>query len=151
MNGKNLALINRISALTKSFNAQKTQKTISNLLIIIGALLVGMLPGKAAQAQEPPKMPYVFGMYCFMCHKEGVQIGPMGMFDMLSKTGNPLHEQFIRNNVRFGIKAMPAFRLSEVSPKELDGIVKYLKELAAYRKSHPNYKPAPVQEGGSKK
>lgn len=149
MNGKNLALINRISALTKSFVAQKAQKTIPNLLIIM-ALLSGILPGKAAQAQEPPKMPYVFGMYCFMCHKEGVQIGPMGMFDMLSKSGNPLHEQFIRNNVRFGIKAMPAFRLSEVSPKELNGIVRYLKELSAYRKSHPNYKPAPVQEGGAK-
>lgn len=149
MNRKNLALINRISALTKCFAGQKTQKT--NLLIIIGALLIGMLPGKAAEAQEPPKMPYVFGMYCFMCHKEGVQIGPMGMFDMLSKSGNPLHEQFIRNNVRFGTKAMPAFRLSEVSPKELDAIVRYLKDLAAYRKSHPNYKPAPVQEGGAKK
>ncbi|WP_243372676.1 cytochrome c [Geotalea sp. SG265] len=118
--------------------------------IVTAALALGILSGTIVRAQEPPKMPYVFGMYCFMCHKEGVQIGPMGMFDMLSKSGNPLHEQFIRNNVRFGIKAMPAFRLSEVSPKELDGIVRYLKDLAAYRKTHPNYKPAPAQEGGAK-
>ena len=62
-------------------------------------------------------MPYVFAMYCLMCHKEGVQIGPTGIFDMLSKTGNPLHEQYIRNNVRFGFNAMPAFRMSEVSPR----------------------------------
>ncbi len=121
------------------------------LAIVAAALVSGMLMGSAAQAQEPPKMPYVFGMYCYMCHKEGVQIGPTGMFDMQSKTGNPLHEQYIRNNVRFGIKAMPAFRLSEVSPKELDAIVRYLKELAAYRKTHPNYKPVPVQEGVAKR
>ena len=122
-----------------------------NMTIVTAALVFGMLLGAVAQAQEAPKMPYVFGMYCFMCHKEGVQIGPMGMFDLLSKSGIPLREQYIRNNVRFGIKAMPAFRLSEVSPKELDGIVRYLKELAAYRKTHPNYKPAPVQEGVAKK
>ncbi len=122
-----------------------------NLTIVAAALVAGMLSATATHAQEPPRMPYVFGMYCLMCHKEGVQIGPTGMFDMVSKTGNPLHEQFIRNNVRFGIKAMPAFRLSEVSPKELDGIVRYLKELAAYRKTHLNYKPVPVQEGVAKK
>ena len=75
----------------------------------------------------------------------------MQIFDMQTRTGNPLHEQYVRNNVRFGIKAMPAFRLSEVSPKELDEIVAYMKAVAAYRKTHPEYKPAPPQEGGAKK
>ncbi len=122
------------------------------LLQVAAALIFGMfLPGPGAQAQEPPKMPYVFAMYCFMCHKEGVQIGPVGIFDMVSKSGNPLHEQFIRNNTRFGINAMPAFRISEVSPKELNAIVTYLKDVAAYRKTHPDYKPAPAQEGKVKK
>jgi len=121
-------------------------------LIIIAAVLVsGMLSGSTAQAQQPPKMPYVFEMYCFMCHKEGVQIGPVGIFDMLSKSGNPLHEQYIRNNTRFGFNAMPAFRISEVSPRELDAIVTYLKDVAAYRKTNPDYKPAPAQEGKVKK
>ena len=120
-------------------------------LIVALGLALGICSGPVALASAPPKMPYVFAMYCFMCHKEGVQIGPIGVFDMQAKTGNPLHEQYIRNNVRFGIKAMPAFRLSEVSPKELDGIVRYLKALAAYRKTHPNYKPEPVQEGVAKK
>ena len=121
-------------------------------LIIIAAVLVsGMLSGLTAHAQQPPKMPYVFEMYCFMCHKEGVQIGPVGIFDMLSKSGNPLHEQYIRNNTRFGFNAMPAFRISEVSPKELDAIVTYLKDVAAYRKTNPDYKPAPAQEGKVKK
>ena len=90
-------------------------------------------------------------MYCFMCHKEGVQIGPMGIFDMQSKSGNPLHEQYIRNNVRFGFNAMPAFRLSEISPKELNAIVTYMKDVAAYRKANPAYKPAPAEEGRGKK
>ena len=123
-----------------------------NLAIVAAALLLGMLPGAGAQAQEQqPRMPYAFAMYCLMCHKQGVQIGPMGIFDMQAKTGNPLHEQLIRNNVRFGMKAMPAFRLSEVPPKNLDGIVAYLKQVAVYRKAHPDYRPAPVQEGGAKK
>jgi len=104
-------------------------------------------PRAVAQERQPPRMPYVFEMYCYMCHKEGVQIGPVQIFDMQTKTGNPLHEQYIRNNVRFGIKAMPAFRISEVSPQELDDIVAYLKAVAAYRKDHPDHKPAPAQEG----
>lgn len=123
----------------------------NTLLIVTVALVFGVLSGSRAQAQEPPKMPYVFAMYCVMCHKEGVQIGPIGIFDMLSKTGNPLHEQYIRNNVRFGFNAMPAFRLSEINPAELNSIVTYLKHVAAYRKTHPNYNPAPAQEGGVKK
>lgn len=122
------------------------------LSIVAAALVFGMLWGSGARAAlQPPRMPYAFAMYCLMCHKEGVQIGPMGIFDMQSKSGNALHEQYIRNNVRFGMKAMPAFRISEVNPKELDGIVRYLKEVAAYRKINPAYKPAPVPQGGVKK
>ena len=121
------------------------------LLLVAALLALGMFPGSSARAAGAPKMPYVFGMYCFMCHKEGVQIGPTGIFDMQTKTGNPLHEQLIRNNVRFGYNAMPAFRLSEVSPRELNEIVSYMKDVAAYRKIHPGYHPAPTQEGGAKK
>jgi hypothetical protein len=36
---------------------------------------------------------------------------------------------------------MPAFRLSEVSEKELDDIVIYLRDLAEYRKTNPDYQP----------
>jgi cytochrome c5 len=122
------------------------------LTLVTAALLFGMLvPGSGARAQEPPKMPYVFGMYCLMCHREGVQIGPVGIFDMVSKSGNPLHEQYIRNYVRFGMNAMPAFRVSEITPRELNAIVFYLKDVAAYRKTNPAYKPAPAQEGKVKK
>jgi len=121
------------------------------LTIVAALLLSGMLAGSAAQAQQPPRMPYVFEMYCLMCHKEGVQIGPMGIFDMTSKSGNPLHEQYIRSNVRFGLNAMPAFRISEISPKGLNSIVTYLKDVAAYRKTNPTYKPAPAEEGRAKK
>lgn len=122
-----------------------------SLLIAATALLFGMLlPGTRAQAQEPPKMPYVFAMYCVMCHKEGVQIGPIGIYDMLSKSGNPLHEQYIRNNTRFGFNAMPAFRVSEVTPKELNAIVAYLKDVAAYRKTNPGFNPAQTAQGGVK-
>ncbi|HJV65535.1 MAG TPA: cytochrome c [Geomonas sp.] len=120
-------------------------------LAIAAALTLGAPATQATAAPGPPKMPYLFEKYCVMCHQQGVQIGPVGIFDMQSKSGNPLHEQYIRNNVRFGMKAMPAFRLSEVPPKELDGFVTYLKEVALYRKSHPTYRPAPAQTGGAKK
>lgn len=120
-------------------------------LAIAAAFALGAPTTPAAAVPAPPKMPYAFEMYCVMCHQQGVQIGPTGIFDMTSKSGNPLHEQYIRNNVRFGMKAMPAFRLSEVPPKELDGFVTYLKEVAAYRKTNPNYRPAPAQKGGAKK
>jgi len=112
-------------------------------------LVFGLLLSAWAQAEEPPKMPYVFGMYCFMCHKEKVQIGPIGIFDMETKEGNYLHPEYIRNNTRFGYNAMPAFRLSEVSEKEMDDIVTYLKDLAAYRKIHSGYQPVEAFEGGA--
>jgi hypothetical protein len=53
--------------------------------------------------------------------------------------------------VRFGLNAMPAFRISEISPKGLNSIVTYLKDVAAYRKTNPAYKPAPAEEGRAKK
>jgi mono/diheme cytochrome c family protein len=109
------------------------------ILAVIPTL--GLLLSTGAAADEPPKMPYVFGMYCFMCHKEKVQIGPIGMFDMKSKEGNELHPEYIRNNTRFGYNAMPAFRLSEISEKELEEIVAYLRALADYRKTNPGYQP----------
>lgn len=121
------------------------------ILSIAAALTLGALATEAPAAQDAPRMPYAFEMYCVMCHQHGVQIGPTGIFDMQSKSGNPLHEQYIRNNVRFGMKAMPAFRLSEVPPRELDGFVTYLKEVAAYRKTNPTYRPAPAQKGGARK
>ncbi|QXE91295.1 c-type cytochrome [Geomonas subterranea] len=121
------------------------------ILSIAAALSLAAFTTPAPAAPGPPRMPYAFEMYCVMCHQQGVQIGPTGIFDMQSKSGNPLHEQYIRNNVRFGMKAMPAFRLSEVPPKELDGFVAYLKDVAAYRKTNPTYRPVPAQKGGAKK
>ena len=120
------------------------------IFLLVAAALVSALTGKSAGADGPPKMPYSFEMNCFGCHKEHVQSGPIGILDMRSKAGNPLHEQFIRSNVRFGYNAMPAFRPSEVSARDLDGIVAYLRDLAAYRKAHPGFKPAPAWEGGKK-
>lgn len=126
-------------------------KRRKQLALAAAALLSWALSGQAVQAQEPPKMPYPFAMYCLMCHKATVQIGPMQIFDMKTRTGNPLHVEYVRNNVRFGIRAMPAFRLSEIGASELDEIVAYMKAVAAYRKANPGYQPAPQQEGGAKR
>ncbi len=118
----------------------------TNVIMVTALLALGMLlSGSNARAQEPPKMPYVFEKNCFLCHKSPERTGPIGIYDMRSKSGNPLHEQYIRNNVRSGQNAMPAFRISEVNPKGLNAIVTYLKEMAEYRKTHPGYKPTPTE------
>lgn len=122
----------------------------TNTLKIL-TVVSGMLLSSGVRAEEPPKMPYVFEMNCFLCHKSPERTGPISIYDMRSKNGNPLHEQYIRNNARFGLNAMPAFRISEVTPKGLNAIVTYLQDVAAYRKIHPEYKPAPVKERGAKK
>jgi mono/diheme cytochrome c family protein len=121
------------------------------LTIAAAVLLCGILTGTTALAQQPPKMPYVFEKNCFLCHKSPERTGPIGIYDMTSKSGNPLHEQYIRNNVRFGLRAMPAFRISEVSPKGLNAIVAYLKDVAEYRKTNRGYKPAPADDEGAQK
>ena len=64
------------------------------ILIIIAAVLIFTpLTNNGAQANGAPQMPYIFEMNCFGCHKEPEQTGPIGIFDMQTKTGNPLHEQ----------------------------------------------------------
>jgi hypothetical protein len=120
-----------------------------HLAVAAAALVSWAVSATGARAEEPPRMPYAFEMYCLMCHKAGVQIGPMQIFDMKTKAGNPLHEQLIRNNVRFGMKAMPAFRVSEIGPAELDEMVAYLGAVAEYRKTHAGYVPAPAERGGA--
>ena len=116
---------------------------------LAAAALISWGAFAGVEALEPPRMPYAFEMYCLMCHRAGVQIGPTQIFEMKTKTGNPLNEQYIRGNVRFGLKAMPAFRVSEIGPRELDDIVAYMKAVAAYLRTHAGYKPAPTKEGGA--
>lgn len=124
-----------------------TRKTLKSTAIV---LCTGIMLSTHAWANEQPKMPYIFEKYCFGCHKEHVQTGPIGILDMRTKAGNPLNEEYIRSNIRFGYNAMPSFRPSEVSDKGMDEIVSYLKVLAAYRKAHPGYHPAAPERGGKK-
>ncbi len=125
-----------------------TRKLLYGSAIVLG---MGVMLSMNALASGQPKMPFAFEKFCFPCHKTDVRTGPIGILDMRSKAGNPLHEEYIRSNVRFGFNAMPAFRPSEVNDKAMNDIVSYLTGLAAYRKMHPDYQPAPVQEEGAKK
>lgn len=118
-----------------------TLKIAKGSAIALCALI--MLSMNALAGEQPPNMPYVFEKFCFGCHREHIQAGPIGILDMRSKAGNPLHPEYIRSNVRFGYNAMPSFRPSEVNDKGLEEIVSYLTRLAAYRKTHPGYQPVP--------
>lgn len=119
------------------------RKTVNCMSI---ALCTAIMLGAHALAADQPRMPYVFEKFCFPCHREHVQVGPVGIFDMRSKAGNPLNRDYIRSNVRFGYNAMPAFRPSEINDKAMGEIVSYLEGLAAYRKTHAAYQPAPERK-----
>ena len=121
-----------------------TEKIMNGAVV---ALVMGAMLVVNAQANGQPRMPYAFEKFCFPCHRAEIRTGPAAILDMRSKAGNPLHEEYIRSNIRFGFNAMPAFRPSEVNDKAMNEIVSYLKGLAAYRKVHPDYQPEPVQEG----
>lgn len=65
----------------------------------------------------------VFMRECHQCHPGGeAGLGP-------AINNKPLPGFMIRLQVRHGIGAMPAFSQSEISPKELDELVEFLKAL----------------------
>jgi len=103
-------------------------------LFVIGACGLSTL---ASAQQNEPLMPYTYAMYCHQCHSQEPGVGPLGIMDMKDKDGNLMHPEYILGNVRFGFKAMPAFRNSEVSDQEMQEIVTYLKNLATYRAAKP--------------
>ena len=56
-----------------------------NTIKMLTAVLVsGMLLSAGARAQEPPKMPYVFEMNCFLCHNPEVSSHQPSSTNLLS-------------------------------------------------------------------
>lgn len=111
-----------------------TARLLWACLFIIGAC---GLSTSASPQQNEPLMPYTYAMYCHQCHAQEPGVGPLGIMDMKDKDGNLMHPEYILGNVRFGFKAMPAFRNPEVSDQEMQEIVTYLKNLASYRAANP--------------
>lgn len=70
----------------------------------------------------------VFMRECHQCHPGGeAGLGP-------ALNDKPLPEFLMKLQVRRGIGAMPAFSPNEISPEELDNLVRFLKELRRHTK-----------------
>jgi mono/diheme cytochrome c family protein len=85
-----------------------------------GEPLKGPLPIKSVAVADGQK---VFMRECYQCHPGGeAGLGP-------AINNKPLPGFMIRLQVRNGIGAMPAFSQSEISAKEMDDLLEFLKEL----------------------
>lgn len=93
---------------------------------LIGAAAPGSQPLGATLAQRSPQKTYA--STCAYCH--GANVGPIIL-------GRHLPADYVRQMVRAGRNAMPAFRPTEISPAELN-------ELAAWVSAAP----ANAQEKG---
>ena len=107
---------------------------ISNRLVSV-VLAIGFILSCSARRGEPIKGPLpitsvevgngqkIFMRECHQCHPGGeAGLGP-------AINDKPLPGFMIRLQVRNGIGAMPAFSQSEISPKEMDDLLEFLKAL----------------------
>lgn len=97
------------------------------LPILCGLLLasVGMNAGAAQQDNSSRAPAEVYGQVCAHCHTTPKAVGPpIDISFPESVRGKRM--EYMRSVVRNGRLAMPAFRYSEISEDELDGLLKAL-------------------------
>lgn len=87
---------------------------------LIGAAAPGSQPLGATLAQRSPQKTYA--STCAYCH--GANVGPIIL-------GRHLPADYVRQMVRAGRNAMPAFRPSEISPAELDQLASWISTSSA--------------------
>ncbi|MCF7981921.1 MAG: cytochrome c [Pseudomonadales bacterium] len=85
--------------------------------ISIAFVLIGLLL-QTAQAGDPERSgERVYQAVCQYCHETG--IGP-------KLTGRQLPSAYIQHVARNGLRAMPAFRITEISHQELASVAKLI-------------------------
>ena len=87
---------------------------------LLGAAAPGSQPLGATLAQRAPQKMYA--STCGYCH--GVNVGPVIL-------GRHLPADYVRQMVRGGRNAMPAFRPTEISPAELDQLAQWVSAAPA--------------------
>lgn len=108
-------------------------------IILIGAAVVaaaacsarrGEPLGYARSGHPDPRVAdgrVVFMQHCHKCHPGGeAGLGP-------AINDKPLPEFLMKTQVRVGLGAMPSFHRDEISDKELDDLIRYLKALRGNR------------------
>ena len=99
-------------------------------LTLIALVVVGTLAGAAwAAPQQPGEQgfawkdgPEIYAKVCALCHETSV--GPA----IRGRGHDPL---YIRLIVRNGMRAMPAFRASEINDESLEKLAEYISKTAA--------------------
>ncbi|WP_374530707.1 cytochrome c [Novosphingobium sp.] len=92
---------------------------IAALGIAGGAYAASQKLGEPLGQRSPQK---VYASTCGYCH--GTNVGPIIL-------GRKLPADYIKQMVREGRNAMPAFRPTEVSPEELDALSKWIETAPA--------------------
>ena len=96
------------------------------LLLVSGALLQGCgAPANANAGPRPPEK--IYATTCGYCH--GHDVGPI-------IRGRKLPADAVRDIVRRGQGAMPAFRPTEISPEELTSLADWISASSADPKEH---------------
>lgn len=83
----------------------------------LAAFAAPALPAAADSAPAPRDGAQVYAKVCGHCHEAGV--GPV-------IRGRSLPEVYIRQVVRHGNRAMPAFRPAEIADAELAGVARFV-------------------------
>lgn len=96
----------------------RTSMTRASSALLAAAALLGVLPVQAGQWRDGA---HVYEKVCRHCHDAGV--GP-------TIKGRQLPPQYIERVVRYGNRAMPAFRPSEIDDAALAAIARMVSESA---------------------
>lgn len=91
-------------------------------LALFGALLLPPVAANASDAREPDE---VYRQVCAHCHAPDKAVGPE-ITMAFPEAAWEARGNYIRNTVRHGRAAMPAFRVAKISDPELEALIEAL-------------------------
>ncbi|MGE4534917.1 c-type cytochrome [Halomonas sp.] len=91
-------------------------------LLLLGSLLSTTALAEAPEAREPAE---VYRQVCAHCHAPDKAVGPE-ITITFPEAAWEARGNYIRNTVRHGRAAMPAFRAAKISDAELEGLIQAL-------------------------
>lgn len=105
--------------------------------ILTGVMVGGVAGVTWAKSQQVQERGFawkdgaeVYEKVCALCHE--FSVGPV-------IRGRSLDPLYIRIIARNGLRAMPAFRVSEIDDESLEKLAEYVSKAAAGEKGHPSH------------